>query len=75
MYQWMDGQCSQMTSDLLDLVPRERQASIVKEMEEFSTLLDPNNQAFQELLKKCCERDNCCDSQEIKEKENERLNK
>jgi DNA-binding MarR family transcriptional regulator len=69
MYMWMDGQCSQMTSDLLDLLPSRRQASIVEAMEEFSTLLDPNNQAFQEVLKKCCERTKCCDSKEIKGEE------
>jgi DNA-binding MarR family transcriptional regulator len=60
MYTWMDGQCSQMTSDLLDLPPSERQASIVEAMEEFSKLLDPNNQAFQEVLKKCCEQGERC---------------
>ena len=51
MYLWMDGQCGQMTSNLLDLVPTERQASIVEAIEEFSSLLDPKNEAFQEVLK------------------------
>jgi DNA-binding MarR family transcriptional regulator len=60
MCTWMDGQCSQMTSDLLDLLPKERQVSIVEAMEEISKLLDPSNQAFQEVLKKCCEQSECC---------------
>jgi len=66
MYAWMDGQCSQMTSDLLDLLASERQASIVEAMDEFSKLLDPSNKAFQEVLKKCCEQEACCNQKEIK---------
>ena len=62
----MDGQCSQMSSDLLDLLPSGRQASIVEAMDEFSKLLDPNNQAFQQVLKKCCEQDACYDQKAIK---------
>jgi len=66
MCKWMDGQCSQMTSDLLDLLPRERQALIVEAMDEFSKLLDPSNKAFQEVLKKCCEQETCCNLNELK---------
>ncbi len=66
MCEWMDGQCSKMTSDLLDLLPSERQASIVEAMDEFSKLLDPSNKAFQEVLKKCCEQETCCDQKEMK---------
>ncbi len=66
MYMWMDGQCGQMTSGLLDLLPSERQASIVEAIEEFSSLLDPKNEAFQEVLKRCCEQEACCDQKEIK---------
>ena len=66
MYAWMDGQCSQMTADLLDLLPSERQASTVEAMEDFSKLLDPSNQAFQEVLKKCCEQDKCCNQEQTK---------
>ena len=66
MYTWMDGQCSQMSSDLLDLLPSGRQASIVEAMDEFSKLLDPNNQAFQEVLKKCCEQGRCSDPEQTK---------
>lgn len=61
MYTWMDGQCAQMTSNLLDLIPSERQALTVEAMEEFSSVLDPKNQAFQEVLKRCCEQEECCD--------------
>jgi len=66
MCKWMDGQCSQMMSNLLDLLPKERQALIVEAMDEFSKLLDPSNQAFQEVLKKCCEQETCCNLNEIK---------
>jgi DNA-binding MarR family transcriptional regulator len=65
-YAWMDGQCSQMTSDLLDLLPSERQGSIVEAMEEFSKLLDPSNQAFQEVLRRCCEQGACCTEEQTK---------
>jgi DNA-binding MarR family transcriptional regulator len=61
MYIWMDEQCSQMASDLLDLAPSKRQASIVEAMEEFSSLLDPKNRAFQEVLKRCCKQQECYD--------------
>ena len=64
MYTWMDGQCSQMTSDLLDLLPKGRQASIVESMDEFSKLLDPSNQAFQDVLKKCCQQGECCNQEQ-----------
>jgi len=59
MYCWMDAQCSQMTSDLLDLLPSDRQGAIVEAMEEFSKLLDPSNEAFLEVLKKCCQKGEC----------------
>lgn len=59
MYASMDRQCSQMTSDLLDLIPSERQASTVEAMEEFSKLLDPSNEAFQKVLEKCCQQGEC----------------
>ncbi|MHC4070932.1 MAG: MarR family winged helix-turn-helix transcriptional regulator [Planctomycetota bacterium] len=66
MYMWMDGQCSQMTSDLLDLLPKGRQAAIVESMEEFSKLLDPSNQAFQEILKRCGDQSECCKQEQTK---------
>jgi len=66
MYKWMDGECSQMMSNLLDLIPGERQPLIVEAMDEFSKLLDPNNQAFQEVLMKCCGQHRCCDQKDMK---------
>ena len=66
MHAWMDGQCTQMTSDLLDLLPKARQASMVEAMEEFSQLLDPDNQAFQDVLKRCCENQACCNPDQMK---------
>lgn len=65
LYAWMDGQCSQMTSDLLDLLPGERQGSIVEAMEEFSNLLDPSSQAFQEILERCGDQSECCKQEQI----------
>ena len=52
------------TADLLDLIPSERQASIVEVMEELSSLLDPENQVFQEVLRKCREQGECCAQEE-----------
>ncbi len=50
----MDKQCAQMTADLLDLLPSDRQANVVEAVETFSRLLDPANEAFQQVLRNCC---------------------
>ncbi len=50
----MDKQCAQMTADLLDLLPSDRQANVVEAVEAFSRLLDPTNEAFQQVLRNCC---------------------
>jgi hypothetical protein len=42
-----------MISELLDLIPQSRQVSVVEAMEELANLLDPENEAFQQLLKGC----------------------
>jgi DNA-binding MarR family transcriptional regulator len=52
-YVFLDAAGSQMISDLLDLVPEERRVAIVDAMEELANLLNPNNEAFQELLQGC----------------------
>jgi DNA-binding MarR family transcriptional regulator len=52
-YLFLDAAGSQMISDLLDLIPEERQVGIVDAMEELANLLNPNNEAFLELLKGC----------------------
>ncbi len=54
MYLHLDKTCSQMISGLLDLIPVDRQATVVETMEVLAGLLDPQNEAFQELLKGCC---------------------
>jgi DNA-binding MarR family transcriptional regulator len=46
-------QSSQMISKLLDLIPQNRQVSVVESMEELANLLDPGNEAFRNLLKDC----------------------
>jgi len=52
-YLFLDSAGSQMISDLLDLIPRERREPIVDAMEEVANLLNPNNEAFQKLLQGC----------------------
>jgi DNA-binding MarR family transcriptional regulator len=52
-YAFLDTAGSQMVSDLLDLVPRERRGAIVDAMEELANLLNPNNEAFLRLLQGC----------------------
>ncbi len=52
-YLFLDAAGSQMISDLLDLIPKERRAAIVDAMEELANLLNPNNEAFQKLLQGC----------------------
>jgi len=42
-----------MISELLDMIPKDRQASIVEAMELLANLLSPQNDAFQHLLKGC----------------------
>jgi DNA-binding MarR family transcriptional regulator len=53
IYSILDDAGSQMISDLLDHIPRERQVTIVEAMEEVAELLNPGNEAFQKLLKGC----------------------
>jgi DNA-binding MarR family transcriptional regulator len=52
-YEFLDKASSQMISDLLDHIPRQRQVAIVAAMEEVAELLNPGNEAFQKLLKGC----------------------
>jgi DNA-binding MarR family transcriptional regulator len=49
----LEEQSSQMISKLLDLIPQNRQVSVVESMEELAKLLDPENEAFRNLLKVC----------------------
>ena len=52
-YAFLDQASSQMISDLLDHLPRERRIPIVEAMEEVADLLNPGNEAFQKLLDGC----------------------
>lgn len=52
-YLFLDHASSQMISDLLDMIPEARQVTIVEAMEALANLLNPNNEAFQKLLKGC----------------------
>ena len=52
-YAFLNDASSQMISDLLDLIPKERQVSIVESMEELAALLNPENRQFQKLLQGC----------------------
>ena len=49
----LEAQSSQMISELLDLIPQNRRVAVVEAMEELANLLDPENEAFQKLLKGC----------------------
>ncbi|MFC1816485.1 MarR family winged helix-turn-helix transcriptional regulator, partial [Thermodesulfobacteriota bacterium] len=50
---FLEKEGMKMSSDLLDLIPKDRQASIVEAMELLAHLLNPENEAFQKLLKSC----------------------
>ena len=52
-YDFLDKASSQMISDLLDHIPRQRQVTIVEAMEEVAEILKPGNEAFQKLLEGC----------------------
>jgi DNA-binding MarR family transcriptional regulator len=52
-YLFLEKASTQMISDLLDLIPGDRRVSVVEAMEELANLLDPDNAAFQKLLKGC----------------------
>jgi len=52
-YLLLKKQSSQIVSALLDLIPKDRQVSVVKSMEELANLFDPQNEAFQKLLESC----------------------
>jgi DNA-binding MarR family transcriptional regulator len=52
-YLFLDAAASEMISELLDLIPKERRVAIVDAMEEVANLLNPNNEAFQKLLQGC----------------------
>ncbi|MHC4193222.1 MAG: MarR family winged helix-turn-helix transcriptional regulator [Planctomycetota bacterium] len=54
MCEFMDRQCEQMTGDLLDMIPEEKQASTVEAMEMFSSLLDPESPSFRQVHERCC---------------------
>jgi DNA-binding MarR family transcriptional regulator len=49
----LEAQSSQMISELLDLIPPDRRIAVVEAMEDLANLLDPQNEAFQQLLKGC----------------------
>jgi DNA-binding MarR family transcriptional regulator len=53
IYRLLDDAGSQMISDLLDHIPKNRQIAVVEAMEELADLLNPGNEAFQKLLKGC----------------------
>ncbi len=52
-YLYLERESLQMISDLLELIPKDRQASIVEAMEVLARLLTPDSEVFQKLLKGC----------------------
>ena len=53
LYAFLNDASSQMISDLLDHIPKNRQVAVVEAMEALAELLNPDNEAFQKLLKGC----------------------
>ena len=53
VYALLEAQSAHMISELLNLIPQSRRVAVVESMEEFANLLDPANEAFQNLLKVC----------------------
>ena len=54
MYQYLDSQCNQMISGLIDLIPAQEQEALLTSLEAVTRLLDPQNEDFQKILKQCC---------------------
>ena len=53
VYALLEAQSSHMISELLNMIPQSRRVAVVQSMEELANLLDPANEAFQNLLKVC----------------------
>ncbi|MHC4442509.1 MAG: MarR family winged helix-turn-helix transcriptional regulator [Planctomycetota bacterium] len=53
-YQYMNKECLKLMAAMLELIPQDQQTSVVNGMQIISHLLDPENDAFQQLLKGCC---------------------
>ncbi len=53
-YRYQDGLCSEMISSLLDMIPSERQVTVIESIETLANLLDPQTEAFKRLLAECC---------------------
>jgi len=52
-YLFLKKESLQMISGLLNMIPKERQASMVEAIEELANLLNPASEAFRALLKGC----------------------
>ena len=53
VYALLEAQSAHMISELLNLIPPNRRTAVVESMEELANLLDPENEAFRNLLKVC----------------------
>ncbi len=53
-YEFLDSQCNEMISGLIDLIPQHKQMNHIETIEEVTRLLDPKSSPFQELLSECC---------------------
>lgn len=54
LYRVLDRQCTEMLSSVIDLLPAERQTTVVQAMGDLADLLDPANEVLQGLLRECC---------------------
>ncbi|NIQ37359.1 MAG: MarR family transcriptional regulator [Proteobacteria bacterium] len=53
-YQYLDRESLKIIAALLGQIPTDRQVEVVEAMEVLASLLDPENEAFQALLKGRC---------------------
>mgnify|MGYP000029442464 CR=1 FL=1 len=54
LYLFLNSQCNQMISGLIDLIPVDKQKAIIDSLEEITRLLNPQNREFKQLLSQCC---------------------
>jgi len=53
-YAELDEGCVEMTAGLLDMIPKAKRSSVVESLALVASLLDPEKEAFQGVLKGCC---------------------
>jgi DNA-binding MarR family transcriptional regulator len=54
IYQVLDAQCTEMIAGLIDLIPVHQRDNVIQAMDQLAGLLDPENNAFMQLVNNCC---------------------